>query len=111
MNKRMKKLFTKLGVVLAITTIASTSVLANENEDLSENDTLEVDCLLAYHALQDRKPIKALETFEEHWGAFDINMSQEGKTYFTIAGLAHFTPDTGVLTRLEEKSYKIERIK
>lgn len=207
MNKRMKKLFTKLGVVLAITTIASTSVLANENEDLSENDTLEVDCLLAYHALQDRKPIKALETFEEHWGAFDIHMSQEvktyklesaidemleldeqaeenqdlmveaindmqeewkegdtetlkdifivsvneetkklpedkqkleeeynkalvddrdqimadsidealqskeGKTYFIIAGLAHFISDTGVLTRLEEKGYKIERIK
>ena len=179
---------------------------AEESEDLSENDTLGVDHLFAYHALQDRKPIKALETFEEHWGAFDIHMSQEvktyklesaidemleldeqekedrnlmvesinymqeewkegdvetlndifvvsvneetkklpedkqkleeeynkaliddrdqimadsidealqskeGKTYFIIAGLAHFVSDTGVLTRLEEKGYKVERI-
>ncbi len=180
---------------------------AEESEDLSENDTIGVDYLFAYHALQDHKPIKALETFEEHWGAFDIHMSQEvktyklesaidemleldeqaeenqdlmveaindmqeewkegdtetlkdifivsvneetkklpedkqkleeeynkalvddrdqimadsidealqskeGKTYFIIAGLAHFISDTGVLTRLEEKGYKIERIK
>ncbi len=177
---------------------------AEESEDLSENDTLGVDHLFAYHALQDHKPIKGLETFEEHWGAFDINMSQEvktyalestidqmldrdeqdqnlvvesinymqeewkegdaetlkdvfiesvkeeakklpedkqklheeynkalmddrdeimadsidealqskeGKTYFIIAGLAHFISDTGVITRLEEKGYKVERIK
>ena len=36
--------------------------------------------------------------------------SEDGKTYFIIAGAAHFVSDTGVLTRLEEKGYKVERI-
>ncbi len=179
---------------------------AKENEDFSENDTMGVEDLFIGSAIMDQKGIKGLETYEEHLGALDINMSQEvktykleqmideklynkdqsteeenygvkiinqiqedwingdidklsaafweeeeeeikqlpkeqqeleaqfskaliddrdqimadsidevlqskeGKTYFIIAGAAHFVAEVGVLSRLQEKGYKIERI-
>ena len=40
----------------------------------------------------------------------ELLKDREAKTYFVIAGAGHFVSDTGVLIRLEERGYKVERI-
>ena len=40
----------------------------------------------------------------------ELLKDSEGKTYFVIAGAAHFVSDTGVITRLEDRGYNIERV-